>query len=308
MVETLQRRAFILEPGESLLLAGSALEVALRFGMWERFSAAPQSAIVSNPIIATPLVEYPTEGHPAQVWQRINPAALWHPLFWLPDRLAGRYQIENEDGSITTEDDDTWAVRVALELSASGVYDAESGTWLDVLAMHGLDIEDPATFERVRQWQAGASDPVLDRIDLTDTITLEEDPDWALESALTLMGDLRPASWAILSNDLLVQIDMIADPTNPAADSDPTAVYQAAGTIITMGRAMLPERPTGLGFGFWEGQEKALSEVAATDYAAVLDGPIAGISSALYDVRDANWPHLEALEQVGRAPADSPAP
>ena len=304
--QELRRRAFILEPGESLLLASSSIEVALRFGMWERFSQLPVTAVVSNPVVATPLVEYPEHGHPARVWQQVNPAALWHPLFWLPDRVSGRYQIQAEDGTVSVEDDDTWAVRVCLELSMSGLYDAETGTWLDVLAMYGLDIDDPAILDRVRWWQAGDPDPVLDSIDLTEQVDVE-DTDWALESALAIIGDLRPASWAMLANDLLEKLDEIADPGKTDTQADPTLTHQAAGNIVALGRTLLAAPEVGVGAQFWTEQELALQQIPPVDFAAVLDGPIAAMSAALYEVRDANWAHLETLEQYGREGEPVPA-
>ena len=306
MDEQLSRRAFILDPGESLLLSRSNLETALRFGLWGRFTGLPAEAILSNPVVATPLVAYPEEGHPARVWPQVNPASLWHPLMWLPARLAGRYQLVGEDGVTVQEDDDTWAVRVCLELSASGMYDVESGTWLDVLARYGLDVDDAATLDRIRLWQSGAADPVLDSVDLSPDIDIEP-RHWAVETAVELMGDLLPATWALLANDMLESIDEIADPDNPSAAADPTAVHQAAATMITLGKTLLSADGIGLHPDFWAEQEIALELTAPDDYEAVLDGPIAAISTALYEVRDAHWPHLDALEEAGRDPEPVPA-
>ncbi len=302
----LRRRAFILEPGESLLLAQSSLEVALRYGIFERFTQLPPDAIVSNPIAATPLVDYPPQGHPARVWQQVNPASLWHPLMWLPERLAGRYQIEDADGQSSTEDDNTWAVRVCLELSESGMYDVESGTWVDVLYLYGLDIDDPATLDRIRAWQKGAPDPILDAIDLSGEIDIE-DRHWGLETAAALVGDLLPASWAVLADDLLGKIDEIADPANPSLESDPGVTHQAAGTIVVLGKALLSGAGPEVGEQFWDEQDMQLALLDPDDFAGVLDGPIAAISAALYELREANWPHLDALERAGREPQDSPA-
>lgn len=304
-MDEIRRRAFILEPGESLLLAGSSLEVALRYGMWERFTQLPTDAITSNPIVATPLVDYPADGHPAQVWPQVNPACLWHPLMWLPERLAGRYQIEAEDGTTSVEDDDTWAARVCLELSVSGMYDAISGTWVDVLAMYDLDVDDEATLDRIRRWQTGNADPILDAIDLAPELDVD-DRHWALASVTALMPDLLPASWAMLANDLLETIDEVADPGNPAVDSNPTGIYSAAGTIISLGKSLLADPRARLGEEFWDEQELSLLLVDPEDFASVLDGPVAAISAALYELREANWPHLAALEDAGMEPQDAP--
>lgn len=301
MDEQLARRAFILDPGESLILSRSNLDTALRYGLWSRFTGLPKEAILSNPIVATPLVTYPEGGHPARVWPQVNPACLWHPLMWLPPRLAGRYQLIGEDGATVMEDDDTWAVRVCLELSASGMYDVETGTWVDVLAVHGLDIDDPATLDRIRLWQSGAPDPILDRIDLSEDIDID-DRNWAVETAIALMEDLRPASWALLANDMLVTIDDLADPDGQTAVTDPTATHQATATMITLGRVLLSADGIGLPEHFWDERALELQLIAPTDFEAVLDGPIAAISASLYDVRDAHWHHLEALEEAGREP------
>ena len=301
----IRRRAFILEPGESLLLAESSLDVALRYGMWERFTQLPSEVIVSNPITATPLIDYPAQGHPAQVWPQVNPASLWHPLMWLPERLAGRYQLEDADGYVSTEDDDTWAVRVCLELTLSGMYNVDDGTWVDVLALYGLDIDDPATLDRIRWWQSGESDPILDAIDLSAEIDVD-DRQWALETAVALMGDLRPASWALFANDLLATADEIADPANPSLESDPAITYQAAGTLVALGQSLLADEAAGLGARFWQEQELALALLEPDDFGGVLDGPIAAVSAALYEVREAYWPHLAALEHAGREPQPAP--
>ena len=102
-------------------------------------------------------------------------------------------------------------------------------------------------------------------------------------------------------------IDEIADPGNTDTEADPTLTHQAAGNIVALGRTLLAAPEVGVGAQFWTEQELALQQIPPVDFAAVLDGPIAAMSAALYEVRDANWAHLEALEQYGREGEPVPA-
>ena len=64
--------------------------------------------------------------------------------------------------------------------SLINLYDPAKG-WVDVLYMHGIDIKTPAGLERVKAWQDGADDEVLDAIDLTPHLFARgRDPLWPL--------------------------------------------------------------------------------------------------------------------------------
>ena len=78
-----------------------------------------------------------------------------------------RYLLE-EDSACTPEPDDIWCLRVCLELQAAGLYDTDTGTWIDA-SLAGLNGNDPDTAARVDRWLAGAPDSLLDRLDLCDT-------------------------------------------------------------------------------------------------------------------------------------------
>lgn len=104
-------------------------------------------------------------------WPSASADVLWLPVFWLPEALALRYTVQTEDGE-RIESDDEWAIRVAIELTGSGLYDPETGTWLDVLAAHGIDKDAPDTALRVAAWLDGEEDEVLDNIDLSSYFTL----------------------------------------------------------------------------------------------------------------------------------------
>ena len=101
------------------------------------------------------------------------------------------------------EPDSVWAIRVGLELVASGLYNPDDGSWLDVLALHGIDIDDPVDFARVEQWLRGVPDVVLDAIDLTSMVTSAENPERAVQSATDLASVLVPAEWSIISSGII---------------------------------------------------------------------------------------------------------
>jgi len=68
-------------------------------------------------LIAYPVPVYPAEwskrdGVQRKRWAGVTPEWMWHPMMWLPEILQPR-EGENED---------TYAIRLALELTESGVY------------------------------------------------------------------------------------------------------------------------------------------------------------------------------------------
>ena len=138
------------EPGEPLEVASSTLRSAARYRTWAADTGIGAEWVTPQPLCCVPLPVYPA-GWPAgrRRWPGLRPAMMWHPLLWLPERLATRYTLLDDAGGRSTEPDDVWALRVCLEVQASGLYDADTGSWLDVLSLAGLDGDDPDTATRV---------------------------------------------------------------------------------------------------------------------------------------------------------------
>lgn len=204
------RRAFLMDPGENLLLSDSAVVAAGRFGEFVQETGLNPDHVLGDPLCAMPI---PVRGLKADgTLERLtgmNPSLLWHPLAWLPIESAFRFQIRVEGSDeLELESDHDWALRIALELTTSGLYDVEDGTWLDVLALHGVDIENPVDAARVEAWLAGAVDEDLDGIDLSDFIAAgHDDPEWSYRAAAGLAELAIPAQWSILAKSLTESLD-----------------------------------------------------------------------------------------------------
>lgn len=323
LMTEMKRRPCLIDAGEPLLLplgvraenhvsGDMSLQAARRQMMWLEAVGAPQhdtdeagapdgfAGFLTSQLVPVPLPIY-TDA-PGRQFARISPQMLWHPVFWLPQRLAGRYQLVDPEGvDLGPEDDDAWAVRVALELMASGLYDTASGTWLDVLARVGIDVDDPVDVARIEAWQQGAYDPVLDTIDLSPDIDLPSDLNWAAMTADALLPDLVPASWALAADDLATMASDMSEP-DALEVTEPGVAHQVASTIVTFGRALLcdVEWPIDLAetHEFWEAKASELEEIDSADYQRVLDDVVAPVAERLFGLRERYWPHLGALSRL----------
>jgi hypothetical protein len=129
----------------------------------------PQSPVS---IFAVPLAEDDWAERGLRRWEGTRPEAMWHPLMWLPRRLAMPLVAVGADGDVTEEPLEQWQARVAFEITDSQLYTDDG--WVDVLALAGLDADDAADLDRVRSWLAGAPDDSLDALDLEPFFT--DDP------------------------------------------------------------------------------------------------------------------------------------
>lgn len=205
---TILRRRFLLEPGESLLLSHSALAVAARFDQLADASGLAPEDIFSDPLLSTPLpIARKNEDGQIIRWPNVHADFLWHPVMWLPEDSALRFQVDDGEGEPRIESDHEWAIRIGLELESRGLYDPDSGGWLDVLALHGLDIDNPVDFARVQVWLDGGDDPILDAINLAD---LDDDPDteWSFRAAQALVDMLVPAQWHLTATSLAALLEV----------------------------------------------------------------------------------------------------
>ncbi|QNE48698.1 hypothetical protein F1C58_16705 (plasmid) [Glaciihabitans sp. INWT7] len=289
----IRRRQFLTSPGESLLLPMQAMAIADRLSRWTRYSNLPKEVIVSSPLLAIPL----SKREPGQRWPAIaEPSAFWHPQLWLPERLTAP-----ETGERT----DVWAVRVALELTITGLYDVETGTWLDVLSTVGLDSEDPVVQARITEWLEGEPDEDLDRIDLSDGMNDATEVDWSRQQAEDLLALLVPASWAVLSNDLIA---MASESLSDEA-LDIEILTNDAKTILYLAQGSIGDGPAGA-----EGEESPaslwgriladLENWPLRPLQTLIDGPFDALVESLYSIRNDYWVFVEALWE-NRVTADA---
>lgn len=203
-------KRFLLGEGENLFITANPFVAEDRFDEFIEATGLSESDTVLSPLVSLPVpVNTGPTGEPlAKSSPGLRTEVLWHPFFWLPDSSLRPQLVDDEDGSSRPESQDEMAVRVCLELGASGLYDPKTGCFVDVLALYGLDIDDEETFTQIESWLMGVDDPALDAIDLTSLLLLDKDPKWSLNESQRLMPYLEPAMWNIVCNDLL---EMLSD-------------------------------------------------------------------------------------------------
>lgn len=280
------RRSFLTEAGESLLLARSAVGVAVKYGDFLDATGLTDAEVLSDPIISVPVPAYSTlKVNDRCQWTAVAPDMMWHPLFWLPARLSERYVFSDEgDFEPVIETDEMWMVRVALMVMSSGLYDIETGGWIDVLSISGIDVDNPEDCERIQRWQDGAPDAALDAIDLSGYFSAE-DYDHALEASVMVIDELRPASWAILAADLHSLCAKADEMDREGADPD--QVSYTINIITGMTSSLLSEVPEDSSeevdetlAAFWGAQAQSI-ELGELSQEEILDGPIARIARKL---------------------------
>lgn len=292
------RRTGLQEPGTQLLLDEDILETAHRARTFSELSGVPMRDLLLSPLTSLPLPIYNfgvnPDGTPTgrRRWAGTKPAAMWHPLMWLPRRLSARFRYKDLTGSEVYESDDLWAARVAMELHATGLYDSETGEWVDVLAMSGLDVTDELDLARIEDWLDGEEDEVLDEITL-DGFVDNENPTWALISLLALEDVLWQASWAINANTLM---DLVDSSALVSADLASAAGTIAASTGLSLlSRSEVAGGPDRLAEQFLTLHATLDSAPAGSPEAAAA---VAELIEVLYSVREAYWPALQALHET----------
>lgn len=197
------RRPYLLNPGEPLLLASHGMDVADHAMTFNADTGLAMSEIYHSTVTASPLPLYLPVAEGARRFSEVPAAMMWHPLFWLPSSVFTPYVFVDPDTEEETiESADCWAVRISLVMTVSGMYDPINGTWLDILSVLGIDVDDEVDQARIREWQEGEADEELDSIDLTELFSNTTDPDWAVDAALTMVDLLVEASWSVVASDL----------------------------------------------------------------------------------------------------------
>jgi hypothetical protein len=200
----------------------------------------------------------------------VDDSLIGHPLFWMPQRLLGRFELVSSDGTTQQEGQDVWVARVLLEAIAAGWYERSTGKWIDVLS------EADREPDHVRSWMTGVlEDPVLDTLEAP----VSADAQWAIEAAQGLVGHLRSASDALAAAEIAAAV----------RSGDPEMVRSgalAAGVIgVVDGAGCHP-------FGGWERLASAPDDTELV--ASALD--------RLDELREAGEESLEQLAQVFLGP------
>lgn len=266
---TLPRRPFLLEEGEQLMVTRDALVAAARLIEFVEETGLEPELIIADPVTAVPLPKHRRGAR----FDGVHPHALWNPLFWLPEDIALRVRIrETETSEPRVETDAEWALRIAIELGTTGIYDPERG-WLDVFALYGIDVDDPADLNAIEAWQAGLPEERLDSIDLRKHVTFTEDSQ-AFFDAQELYPLVMAAQWGYTAASLLVAVE--ADPGNARNFA------ALAADMLSAEPSTAPDALNDLYEGIQHGDSATPEEVAAVTGA--LDAVVAEYSNAIYEL------------------------
>lgn len=288
------RRQMLTQEGEALLLCNSVHSLAQRFGDFADTFGVPDSAVISDAVVSIPLPNYEQIPTGLRRWADTKAEVMWHPLMWLPDRLAFRKTLTFDERMIV-EPVQIWAIRVCLELTASGLYDPTTGTWMDVLSAFDIDTTDPSGYVRAQRWLNGNEDEILDSIDMDKVLLNEEDPDWAFDVAVDIAQECQYASWALMANDMLSMADYLADGRVDTHDGAVSVMSTIANNAIDTLRSVPSSSPTA-NTEFWTAVSAGVKSSTSLD--DILLSVFVPVEEYLTNVRDQYWPHWENIPNV----------
>ena len=102
-------------------------------------------------------------------------------------------------------------VRVSLELTASGFYDTETATFLDVMDYIHIDVDTNEARKRIKAWLGGRSDDDLDLfatgLELEGHLKSSREPDWALNEVRANYWQLVNCAYAAGTESLIGTLD-----------------------------------------------------------------------------------------------------
>lgn len=298
-------RKFVTEEGEPLLTPVGPFDAMLRLAQFQQATGIAVESIVTSPLCGMPVPLYPAqlpEGR--RRWPGVRPEAMWHPLMWLPKQVRSRRMVSIGDGPPTIEDDDLWVARVMVQLATAAhynpeddtwipLYDEPSGGWIDILALHNLNVETVEVQDRIAAWLDGAPDPDLDGIDLTNCFEDDEQmPDWAVVYAWNAIGALLPAAYAVHASALADHIDDVLS----SSDTDSQMLTEVFRLITSIAADSFTEVEgeaqwwTEL-FDAWDGSVEQLT-------GRILPGAVSRLRRLTAS--------MEAMSEL--APADPPTP
>ncbi len=224
-------RPFLAEPGETLLAPLAPHDVAMRFARFCDATGLSTDDVVCSASSTIPLPLYPSAWPDGlRFWAGIDPSVMWHPIFWLPPYLARRAMVDDGIGAVP-ETDELWAARVMVELTRNGLYREHDGTWVDVLALSGLDVADAGVRGRIRSWIEGGDDTDLDAIDLSSLFT-DVDVAWSVTTAWEAVQVLRPVRLVLHAESLGKDLRDVVDDDEDVPDTEHVA--QVATTIAKL--------------------------------------------------------------------------
>lgn len=322
------RRPFVLEAGESLLVTNDPVRCLTNHVATANALGVTQRDLSVSRISPMPLPingGRPELGSSRRRIEGINPRSMWLPLMWLPPRLIERVQFHVVDGDLViidpnghfagdprsvsaplpghkveTESTDIWTMRVALELDASGAYDADSGTWLDVLDTIGVNVDDVDDESRVQRWLEGGEDSELSELDasfLSDTPGLDqgEAPSWAFVSALSTYRELLNATWALSTDSMLDTVSDLCRELEDGSIDEPEEAKFIANMVCMLAAPLLDWYRTDE-MEWWSEMSKTVQNFSGTvsDFAS---GPLSEIDQRLLDVRTQTWPLMESTTE-----------
>ncbi|MGH3249817.1 MAG: hypothetical protein ACRDOI_26955 [Trebonia sp.] len=138
---TFRRRRWV-NDAESLLLSASPVRDLVASCEAARFFGVAPGELLLSRMCTVPLI-LPELPRPVRCrfWDGARAEALWHPLAWLPASVRDRRTVadDEEDAGYRREFDDAYAIRVAVTMMGSALYDPSDGTWADVLSLAGIE-------------------------------------------------------------------------------------------------------------------------------------------------------------------------
>lgn len=203
-------RRFFTKPGDSLLLSHDPIEAAIRTQRVIHTLGLDISDVVVSPLTRLPIPMnsgvLPRDGKPSSRPRPrdTNATSMWLPFWWLPSSASSRLELDNGQ----PENINTMAVRLALELEASNLYDPLTGLWVDVLEPLGIDTTDQDGIDRVEMWLEGGFDAVLNKLN-DERIAVSSHGRSMLDSALWLQSRLYPVVWHDGADSLMETLDEI---------------------------------------------------------------------------------------------------
>ncbi|MGP5015088.1 hypothetical protein ACTXJX_14895 [Glutamicibacter ardleyensis] len=208
------RKHYLTEPGTPLIITEDPIARLYNASQFADNTGLPRENITTDTLCSVPLPVVTPDMTPERPYARVNPAMLWHPLFWLPSRLTERDVYVDDDGEEKIEDDVMWSLRLSLELLAGMIYSPELG-WLDMMELVGIDVTNPADLERIRRWQNGAEDEALDSINLDELMQDKAEPNWAMETSQSLVDEVERAQWSVHASALSGYINAGLETNDP---------------------------------------------------------------------------------------------
>lgn len=186
----------------NLIMPEGVTEVVeqLRAGM--EATGLPSEQFAVSPLVAIPIpISEVTRDRVPERFPGLDAKASACPLFWMPYVLSQRFPVTSEpdeDGRYLLEDNDEYALRIALHMSFSRLFDIETGLWVNMHAHLGLDPDDPATLTRVQRWLDGGADQELDAADVSEIFRIgtRSLKDSILEVTATARGSMG-ALWTV---------------------------------------------------------------------------------------------------------------